>query len=193
MLILQVSFFYFYIYSFLRKFLIRQLTGNRAPSSPMSKPVRSVKLTVWQDLILGFLSGVTSRAISMPLSIVTLRLQTEKQNNDESNEEDSEGEGGNDASSGLARAVKNIYDEQGLSGFWRGTYVYPEPGRNLTIIPHRFQHYHPTLAKPLNNTGFLPNLPTGSSAIPSSSRYKTCPRSFTYGSILWWCHIKFNR
>ncbi|KAF9075517.1 mitochondrial carrier domain-containing protein [Rhodocollybia butyracea] len=114
------NFLYFYIYSFLRKFAIRYLTGLRSSnissstskSSP-SKPIPSVKLTILQDLALGFLSGVASRAVSMPLSIITLRLQTEREN-EEINDEN---ENRNDK---LARAVRKIYQEQGLSGFWRG-------------------------------------------------------------------------
>ncbi|KIK60998.1 hypothetical protein GYMLUDRAFT_166757 [Collybiopsis luxurians FD-317 M1] len=109
------NFFYFYIYSFLRKLLIRQLTGSRA-STPSSiktsgKPVPSVKLTVWQDLALGFLSGVASRAVSMPLSIITLRFQTGRHDEDEKDA---------DGNNRILEAVKKIYKEQGLSGFWRG-------------------------------------------------------------------------
>ncbi|KAF5335841.1 hypothetical protein D9757_001079 [Collybiopsis confluens] len=106
----------FYIYSFLRKFLIRQLTSSRnSPTSTPSpatakKPLRSVKLTLWQDLALGFLSGVASRAVSMPFSIITLRLQTGRHNVDEEHADEN----------AVVGAVRKIYKEQGLSGFWRG-------------------------------------------------------------------------
>ncbi|KAJ4471543.1 mitochondrial carrier [Lentinula aciculospora] len=112
------NFLYFYIYSFFRKLLIRRLNGskpNTFPSKTSSKTIPSIKLAVWQDLALGFLSGVASRAISMPLSVITLLLQTGQHDSEESNDTPREGNG--DA---VVQAVKRIYREQGLSGFWRG-------------------------------------------------------------------------
>ncbi|KAJ3758072.1 mitochondrial carrier domain-containing protein [Lentinula raphanica] len=113
------NFFYFYIYSFLRKLLIKRL--NRSQSSTVSigktspKLLPSVKLAIWQDLVLGFLSGVASRAVSMPLSMITLRLQTGRHEP----EEDPSGNL-NSNRNVILRAFKSIYEEQGLRGFWRG-------------------------------------------------------------------------
>ncbi|KAJ4487053.1 mitochondrial carrier domain-containing protein [Lentinula edodes] len=91
------NFFYFYIYSLLRKLLIRP---------------------IWQDLALGFMSGVASRAVSMPLSIITLRLQTGRhEDSDESGMVNQEPEARENA---VIQTVKKIYEEQGFSGFWRG-------------------------------------------------------------------------
>ncbi|KAJ3881894.1 mitochondrial carrier domain-containing protein [Lentinula edodes] len=118
------NFFYFYIYSFLRKLLIRRIAGSQSSStSPLkgsssTKPLPSIKLAVWQDLALGFMSGVVSRAASMPLSIITLRLQTGRhEDSDESGMVNQEPEARENA---VIQTVKKIYEEQGFSGFWRG-------------------------------------------------------------------------
>ncbi|KAJ3864549.1 mitochondrial carrier domain-containing protein [Lentinula novae-zelandiae] len=113
------NFFYFYIYSLLRKILIRRVAGSQSSiASPLksTKPLPSIKLAIWQDLALGFMSGVASRVVSMPLSIITLRLQTGRHDDsDESGIVDQE-ENGN----AMIQTVKKIYEEQGFSGFWRG-------------------------------------------------------------------------
>ena len=72
------------------------------------------RLSILEELSLGFLAGVASRAISTPLSLITLRLQTERSN-----------DGGDDDSperpnSGVSAVVKKIYEEEGLAGFWKG-------------------------------------------------------------------------
>ncbi|KAJ3737699.1 mitochondrial carrier domain-containing protein [Lentinula guzmanii] len=113
------NFFYFYIYSFLRKLLVKRLTRSQLnstslPRSISSKSLPSIKLAVWQDLALGFLSGVASRVVSMPLSIITLRLQIGRHDSEGHN---SKREGHHNA---VVQAVKEIYEEEGLSGFWRG-------------------------------------------------------------------------
>ncbi|KAJ3826958.1 mitochondrial carrier domain-containing protein [Lentinula raphanica] len=113
------NFFYFYIYSFLRKLLIKRLTRSQSSTVFIGKtspnPLSSVKLAIWQDLVLGFLSGVASRAVSMPLSMITLRLQTGRHEP----EEDPSGNL-NSNRNVILRAFKSIYEEQGLRGFWRG-------------------------------------------------------------------------
>ncbi|TFK45029.1 mitochondrial carrier domain-containing protein [Crucibulum laeve] len=85
--------FYFYIYSFLRS-----LSTQRRIS----------------EIILGFIAGVASRAISTPLNIITLRLQREAEEDEESGDETSSN------SSTITDVVKAIYKEKGLAGFWRG-------------------------------------------------------------------------
>ncbi|KAJ3806885.1 mitochondrial carrier domain-containing protein [Lentinula aff. lateritia] len=110
------NFFHFYIYSFLRKLLIRHIAGSQSSSRSPLKGLSLIKLAIWQDLALGFMSGVASRAVSMPLSIITLRLQTGRHDgSDESGIVDQEGNG-----NAVIQTVKKIYEEQGLSGFWRG-------------------------------------------------------------------------
>jgi len=63
--------------------------------------------------VLGFIAGVASRVISTPLNIVTLRLQTEREDEEKI---------GSDSTNikGVSDVVKLIYKEQGLGGFWRG-------------------------------------------------------------------------
>ena len=92
------SFFYFYAYSLLRKLVIRQ------KGLPASKAI----LRPGEEIGIGFAAGVISRAISTPLSLVTVRLQAEKQNGD--SEEDAS----------VSTVVKQIYEDHGLRGFWKG-------------------------------------------------------------------------
>ncbi|KAJ8516923.1 hypothetical protein ONZ45_g5817 [Pleurotus djamor] len=82
-----------------------------------------------EELILGFVAGVASRAVSTPLNIVTLRLQTERKSDEEEAERgkeddsdsDSEDEGQDDSSDdGIKAVFASIYREDGIAGFWRG-------------------------------------------------------------------------
>ncbi|KAJ3522595.1 hypothetical protein NMY22_g11827 [Coprinellus aureogranulatus] len=96
------NFFYFYFYSFLRSLstqglnasitlaVLRRalklpsLTSQSQPSSKKHKP------TIWEDILLGFIAGVASRAVSTPLNIITLRLQEERA---DSEDDDSSSDG----------------------------------------------------------------------------------------------------
>ncbi|KAJ7590593.1 mitochondrial carrier domain-containing protein [Mycena floridula] len=98
------NFFYFYIYTFLRDTVV-----NRRSSATKQKS--AVKLSLLYELVLGFIAGVLSRAISTPLNLVTLRLQTD--NHDDDDDEEAE-------ESGIMSVMKRIYAEDGLVGFWRG-------------------------------------------------------------------------
>ncbi|KAI0060613.1 mitochondrial carrier [Artomyces pyxidatus] len=93
---LLTNFLYFYTYTRLRGTVIHR--------------VRS--LSVSQELAIGFAAGVVSKLISTPLSIVTVRLQTARDDEDEE-------EGEKEEPSVLA-VVRAIYREHGLAGFWRG-------------------------------------------------------------------------
>jgi hypothetical protein len=97
------SFLYFYAYTFLRNLVLR-----RAARSSTRKPVVSVS----KELLLGFIAGVSSRLATAPLSIVTVRLQTDL-------EEEEDSEKGKRRSQALT-AIKSIYAEDGLLGFWKG-------------------------------------------------------------------------
>ncbi|KAI0087111.1 mitochondrial carrier domain-containing protein [Irpex rosettiformis] len=112
------NFLYFYFYTFLRRIVAR-----RKPSLPRGKGrATPVLLSAPKELGIGFLAGLASRAISQPLSVITVRLQTEG----EVDEGDSSSEDGENAQSdterrvGAAGIVKKIYNEQGLEGFWGG-------------------------------------------------------------------------
>jgi adenine nucleotide transporter 17 len=87
--------------------------GRNTRSSKPHKP------TLIEELFLGFLAGVASRAVSTPLEIVTLKMQTERENDDDSDEIDGEVT----ENKGIIDIVKLIYQEQGLAGFWRGELV----------------------------------------------------------------------
>jgi solute carrier family 25 (peroxisomal adenine nucleotide transporter), member 17 len=104
------SFFYFYIYSFLRGSVVRRRVRLTPASSGKQTPVL---LSAPEELGLGFISGVLSRAISTPLSMITVRLQTQ------SNEEDPD----SSERVGVKDVIKSIYHEHGLVGFWRGASV----------------------------------------------------------------------
>ncbi|KAJ7179542.1 mitochondrial carrier domain-containing protein [Mycena filopes] len=107
------NFFYFYFYAFLRYLLTRrQLSLNAKPPSHL---VRPHKPTLLEEVLLGFVAGVASRAVSTPLNIITLKLQTEGE--DEGDEEMVTNE---PAVSGVGGVVQKIYKERGILGFWRG-------------------------------------------------------------------------
>ncbi len=99
------SFCYYYVYSFLRNSVLRYRYNDTKAK---------ISLPVLQELFLGFIAGVASRAVSLPLNLITLRLQGERDADDEENSDE-------DHAVGLSSVVKLIYSEHGLSGFWRGT------------------------------------------------------------------------
>jgi len=92
------NFFYYYAYSLLRKLVIRQ------KGLPASKAI----LTPGEEIGIGFAAGVISRAISTPLSLITVRLQAERQNED------------SDEDASVSSVVRQIYEDNGLRGFWKG-------------------------------------------------------------------------
>ncbi|KAF9256741.1 mitochondrial carrier [Marasmius fiardii PR-910] len=102
------NFFYFYFYSSLRDIWQKRNSKN-------DQKIPLTKLSILEELFLGFLAGVASRAISTPLSLITLRLQTER-SNDADEEEESESR----HESGVRSVVRKIYNEDGLAGFWKG-------------------------------------------------------------------------
>ncbi|KAF9478133.1 mitochondrial carrier [Pholiota conissans] len=111
------SFFYFYIYSFLRFLSTKRLVpflGRNSQSHKRHKP------SLFEELILGFIAGVASRAVATPLNIITLRMQTERTHDDDDDYGDDEVESEEPKYQGITEIVKLIYKEQGLAGFWRG-------------------------------------------------------------------------
>lgn len=121
------SFFYFYFYSFMRSLV----TTRRLKLNPTAhrKPGSVYKPTIVEELVLGFVAGVASRAVSMPMNIVTLRLQTERGDSetdsddaasDLSEEETATPLNNSDSESGLRSVFASIYREEGLAGFWKG-------------------------------------------------------------------------
>ncbi|KAL1744829.1 mitochondrial carrier domain-containing protein [Schizophyllum fasciatum] len=111
------NFFYFYFYSFFRSLLLRR----HVSSDKKVKPA----LSLVQELALGLVAGAASRAISTPLNIITLRMQNARDDDqsdtssDDCSDASSEADSSGGASS-LFGVVREIYDKDGLAGFWRG-------------------------------------------------------------------------
>ncbi|PPQ70607.1 hypothetical protein CVT26_013206 [Gymnopilus dilepis] len=105
------NFFYFYFYAFLRLLSTKRLIPfiSRSKRSGVHKP------SMIEELLLGYVAGIASRLVATPLNIVTLKLQTERENNTDDNRSNSE-----TRKTGMNAVVKRIYQEQGLAGFWRG-------------------------------------------------------------------------
>ncbi|KAJ7125346.1 mitochondrial carrier domain-containing protein [Mycena epipterygia] len=107
------NFFYFYFYAGLRYLLTRRRLSLNSKPTHLARPH---KPSLVEEILLGFIAGVASRAVSTPLNIITLRLQVENDNDDDE-------EGSVDAkqsSAGVGGVVKKIYDNEGVLGFWRG-------------------------------------------------------------------------
>lgn len=137
------NFLYFYFYAFLRTVLVRRKARISPPPSSKAAPVL---LSVAEELGIGFLAGVASRAISTPLSVITVRLQTETEGQDESGELDPEKGDPEDAARrgeprGVLATVKKIYAEQGLKGFWGGFSTTIPLSLNPAITLFLFQLY----------------------------------------------------
>ncbi|KZT72453.1 mitochondrial carrier [Daedalea quercina L-15889] len=130
------NFLYFYFYTVLHALAARR-RASRESSTPLlatlrkaiSSPTAPVLLGVPMELAVGFIAGVASRAVSTPLSVLTVHLQSGASNDDSSDDGDSESTGKssdlreNNSTGrrlGLHEVVRNIYTEQGLSGFWAG-------------------------------------------------------------------------
>ncbi|KAL5483201.1 hypothetical protein ACEPAI_8431 [Sanghuangporus weigelae] len=115
------SIFYFYAYSFLRN---RVFKRDRVSSNKTTKQSGSTTLVALEEIAIGFLAGTASRAVSIPLSLVTVRLQSEQQQRLDSESEGGDLEKGGDeyghSSRSIVNVVKHIYAEGGLRGFWRG-------------------------------------------------------------------------
>ena len=92
------------------------------PIRPAGSKALPVLLSMPEELGIGFIAGAASRAISTPLSVVTVRLQTRDE--DDSMDERSETA---EADQELQRqprsaleTIQHIYKEEGLQGLWGG-------------------------------------------------------------------------
>ncbi|KAJ6590122.1 mitochondrial carrier domain-containing protein [Mycena vulgaris] len=141
------NFFYFYFYAFLRYLLTRrQITLNPKPAHL----VRPHKPSLPEEILLGFIAGVASRAVSTPLNIITLRLQAENDN------EEDEGLDAEKLGSGVSGVVKKIYGEQGILGFWRGFKTTTLLSLNPALTLALFQVYRRVLARGSVSAGANP-------------------------------------
>jgi solute carrier family 25 (peroxisomal adenine nucleotide transporter), member 17 len=130
----KFSFFYFYFYSFLRSLsmrgpqslpLLRNTHNGGAGKKIVHKP------GMLEDIVLGYIAGVASRAVSSPFNIITLRLQAERA--DAEDEDALSDDSGSESSSSGRRSplegeedtgpigvARRIYQQEGWQGFWRG-------------------------------------------------------------------------
>ncbi|KAG5351711.1 hypothetical protein C0989_005154 [Termitomyces sp. Mn162] len=124
------SFLYFYVYSFLRSLATKRLvpfrSSSRAGISPIHKP------SMAEELVLGFIAGVLSRAVSTPLSMISLRLRAEETADKDSYEENE----ARPPRNSVVGAARSIYKEHGLIGFWRGQFAF-KPLRLLALFERR--------------------------------------------------------
>ncbi|KAJ7163456.1 mitochondrial carrier domain-containing protein [Mycena crocata] len=141
------NFFYFYFYAFLRYLLTRRRLSLNSKPSPLAHPH---KPSLLEEVLLGFIAGVASRAVSTPLNIVTLRLQIE-------NENDEEEESGVELPSARVGGVVNkIYKEEGILGFWRGFKTTTLLSLNPALTLALFQVFRRVLARASETTGADP-------------------------------------
>ncbi|KAG1738202.1 mitochondrial carrier domain-containing protein [Suillus lakei] len=121
------SFLYYYVYSFLREFVIR---GNGKSKAAM--------LSLPQELAIGYLSGIASRSITTPLNLITVRLQTARVSDDFS------AQGG---TSRFTATCRQIFREEGLRGFWKGFSSNFILSLNPAVTLYLFQQYRRVMLK----------------------------------------------
>ncbi|KAJ7047828.1 mitochondrial carrier domain-containing protein [Mycena alexandri] len=143
------NFFYFYFYAFLRYLLTRRRLSLNSKPSHLARPH---KPTLPEEILLGFVAGVASRAMSTPLNIITLKLQAEQEN--EGLEEIATNE--DEPVSGVAGVVNKIYQEQGILGFWRGFKTTTLLSLNPALTLAFFQVFRRLLARASATTGTDP-------------------------------------
>ncbi|OSX61684.1 hypothetical protein POSPLADRAFT_1145290 [Postia placenta MAD-698-R-SB12] len=126
------NFLYFYFDTVLHALATRRHARHNTPviaalRQALTAPTRSVLLSVPTEIVIGFLAGVASRAISTPLSVLTVQLQTS--NNEDAQLEEREvqlahsdtvQEKATRKAGRLVELAKEIYAEHGLPGFWAG-------------------------------------------------------------------------
>ena len=138
------QFLYFLCYTALRTRLVmrKQRLQPQAPASQSAKKAVAILLSPLEELGIGCLAGVVAKGIVSPLSMITVRAQTsrqpkqdvvggrpgdtspvdpaartEKRPDDSDSDESDDGYSSAPSTLDLAR---EIYDEQGLAGFWSG-------------------------------------------------------------------------
>nr|VWO94119.1 Calcium dependent mitochondrial carrier protein [Ganoderma boninense] len=124
------NFLYFYFYTLLHALAARRRAASSAPllqtvKGAITSPTRPVLLGAPTELAVGFVAGVASRAISTPLSVITVRLQTS--DDDEDNTESQtevltvpKTTAAKTRRPGFRAVLQSIYAEESLCGFWAG-------------------------------------------------------------------------
>ncbi|GAA5922983.1 uncharacterized protein JCM15063_003489 [Sporobolomyces koalae] len=136
------QFLYFFVYSFLRDRLLVRKTASMARASQTGATSGSRKqkqavplLTAVEELLVGCLAGVVAKGCVSPLSMIAVRQQTSSeprqavvggQTGDKrpveqaSNSSSDEDEGEYSGPPTAVKIAQEIYQEQGLKGFWSG-------------------------------------------------------------------------
>ena len=113
---MHLSFFYFLFYTFIRG-LVAKRKARLSLLDGKKKSAATILLSAPEEIGIGFLAGVASRVIISPLSIITVRLQTANRDNEEEGKEETPQQYKENSFSSMA---KEIYNERGLQGFWKG-------------------------------------------------------------------------
>ncbi|RDX47565.1 mitochondrial carrier [Lentinus brumalis] len=129
------NFLYFYFYTLLHAIVARRRGSTNTSllqtlKHSLTAPTKPVLLGVPTELAVGFIAGVASRAVSTPLSVVTVRLQTEGGDDDDDGEAHPATASDkaaaplasqrSTAGQGFFDVVRRIYAQEGLAGFWAG-------------------------------------------------------------------------
>ena len=78
--------------------------------------------SVLEELLTGYIAGVASRLVSTPLTLVTVRLQNEKDKDESDVAEKGKARmiEETEKPNGVVKVMKDLYNEGGITGFWRG-------------------------------------------------------------------------
>ncbi|TFK87039.1 mitochondrial carrier [Polyporus arcularius HHB13444] len=127
------NFLYFYFYTLLHAIVARRRGSTNTSllqtlKHSLTAPTKPVMLGVPTELAVGFVAGVASRAVSTPLSVVTIRLQTEGDDDEEESQSATASDKASPppaferrtATQGFFDVVRRIYAQEGLAGFWAG-------------------------------------------------------------------------
>jgi adenine nucleotide transporter 17 len=140
------QFLYFYLFAALMKFFNKQVNkaikngnvGTTATSGvALAAGKAAIQISAGKELFIGSIAGIISRGVTTPLSTITVRKQTaaktkavQPSNNSTSSvekgisskdDEDDDSEEDEDYAADSSIAIaRDIYQEHGLRGFWRG-------------------------------------------------------------------------
>jgi hypothetical protein len=104
-------------------------TGKKINGAVQAAGKAAAKLSAGKELLIGSIAGILSRGVTTPLSTITVRKQTaakakakpeDSNPSDSNNDEDDDDEDDDYAPDSSIGIAKDIYQEHGLAGFWRG-------------------------------------------------------------------------
>ncbi|KAI0753457.1 mitochondrial carrier domain-containing protein [Daedaleopsis nitida] len=118
------NFLYFYFYTVLHALVARRRSSTDAPllkslKIALTSSTKPVLLGASMELAVGFVAGVASRAVSTPLNVITVHLQTSNAGEDDT-KEDPPTTDRKPRTPTFTDAMRTIYAESGLFGFWAG-------------------------------------------------------------------------